>query len=129
MTKKSTSTLLHPTTGDRMRALLAVFLVFALFAFAAGVISIAYLAVQTNERQDQNQELLREVKSTNKRLIDCTTPGGECYAEGQKNTGKAIMGINEGTMRVIVAALSCQADGITEEQELAVCTVERSRHP
>lgn len=64
------------------------------------------------------------------RLVDCTTPGHECYDEGNKRTGEAVLGILAGgkqnTIDVITAALSCQADGITEQEPLARCTVERS---
>ena len=37
------------------------------------------------------------------RLLDCTTPEGECYREGQARTGRAVGSINEAT----VAAAYC----------------------
>ena len=36
------------------------------------------------------------------------------------------MGINEGTYRVVVAAISCQEDGIVATRALARCTAERA---
>lgn len=60
------------------------------------------------------------------RIEDCTTPGRQCFEDQVARTGEAVAGINEGTLAVIVAALSCQADGITEERPLARCTVRRA---
>lgn len=60
------------------------------------------------------------------RIEDCTTVGHDCYDEQQAQAGQFIKGINEGTLRVIVAALSCQADGVTGQRALARCTVRRA---
>lgn len=59
------------------------------------------------------------------RIEDCTTPGRECFEAQQRRTGDAVVGVNQGTLAVIAAALSCQADGITEESALARCTARR----
>lgn len=73
---------------------------------------------------EQNQELSEQIKS-------CTTPSGECAKAGDRKTAKAILGIIAGgkkvTVDVIVAALSCNADGITGQEALARCTIERSK--
>ncbi len=60
------------------------------------------------------------------RIEDCTTKGGECFEANQRRTGEVVTGINRGTLAVIVAALSCQDDGIVGQRELARCTVERA---
>lgn len=38
----------------------------------------------------QNYEVSRQVSETNKRVADCTTPGGHCYEDGRARTGAAI---------------------------------------
>ena len=60
------------------------------------------------------------------RIEDCTTPGRACFEDQVERTGAAVAGINQGTLAVIAAALSCQADGITEERPLAQCTARRA---
>lgn len=59
--------------------------------------------------------------ATSQRVLDCTKVGGRCFAESQDRTKAAIVGINEGTLRVIVAALTCEDRGLTGER-LARCT-------
>lgn len=36
-------------------------------------------------------------------LVDCTSPGGECYERGQERTGEAVGNIN----RIVVLAAAC----------------------
>jgi hypothetical protein len=38
----------------------------------------------------QNNQVINEVQRANNRLVDCTTPGGVCYGQGQARTGAAI---------------------------------------
>lgn len=65
------------------------------------------------------------------RLIDCTTPGHGCYDDANKQTAQVVLGLLAGgkqnTIDVVTAALSCQADGITDIEPLARCTIERSK--
>lgn len=109
----------NPSGYQRLRALVAAFLVLSMLAVSAAIGGLIYLALN-------NRDLIEQVRTTNHRLIDCTTPGGDCYQQSQQRTGEAIVGINEGTLRVIAAALSCQADGLTDERELARCTTRRA---
>lgn len=63
------------------------------------------------------------------RILDCTLPSGECYQRSEDRTAEAVSGINAGTLRVISAALSCQVDGVTEQNALADCTAQRAAQP
>lgn len=78
------------------------------------------------ERDKRTAATAADAARAAERIEDCTTPGRECYEEQLRRTGDAVAGINQGTLAVIVAALSCQADGITEEKPLARCTAERA---
>lgn len=84
------------------------------------LVTIRQTQVDNTAKVDNTAEAVRLIK-------DCTDPSGDCYQRGQKRTAEAIVGINEGTLHVVVAALSCQADGITEREALARCTIERSK--
>lgn len=110
----------------------------AAFLVGVGVMAVVLLLVVNNVAARQTLDAIRETQTegspTQQRLIDiaeqirsCTTPEGKCSQRGQKQTAKAVVGINQGTLRVVVAALSCQADGITELEPLARCTIERSK--
>jgi hypothetical protein len=72
-------------------------------------------------------------KQTRDRIADCTTPGGECYQEGQKRTGEAIQilyeqGIaREKITRTVVRLAAACADkpGSQTAQEILLCIEER----
>jgi hypothetical protein len=117
----------------KLRGLTAAFLVLLALAVVGTLTAVIYLAVREEKRISQNeeiQEFIRDQAVVNgeygERIFDCTDPSGECFKESQARTAEAVVGINEGTLRVIVAALSCQGDGITEQKPLARCTVERA---
>lgn len=118
----------------RVRALVAAALALLLVTALVSIGAVAYLTVRAADSSEEatsqsidNSVELRELQAISKRLVDCTEPGGECFEAAQKRTGEAIVGINEGTLAVIVAAISCQGDGITEKRALARCTVRRAR--
>lgn len=110
----------------KLRALTAAFVVFLFAAVMVSLGAIGYLALRASTQSTQNGEVISQIKAVSDRLIDCTEPTGECAKESQARTAEAVVGINEGTLRVIVAALACQADGVTEQKELARCTVQRA---
>jgi uncharacterized protein HemX len=63
-------------------------------------------------QQERNASTLRQTKRsaeqarrTARVIRDCTTPGGECYARGQAQTGQAISDLQS----IIVAANACTA--------------------
>lgn len=105
-----------------------------------GVLAIYDLAEATRDTQVANTERAKVDRARDEqtaataadaaraaqRIEDCTTPGRQCFEEQTRRTGKAVAGINQGTLAVIVAAISCQADGITEERPLARCTAKRA---
>lgn len=41
----------------------------------------------------QNNQLSRQVRDANARVVDCTTAGGNCYEQGKARTGAAITAI------------------------------------
>lgn len=118
----------------RVRALVAAALALLLVTALVSIGAVAYLTVRAADSSEEatsqsidNSVELRELQAISKRLVDCTEPGGACFEAAQKRTGEAVVSINEGTLAVIVAAISCQEDGITEKRALARCTVRRAR--
>lgn len=136
--------LIDPSTSPRMRKVLHT-----IGGAATGllIVGVLFLLVQTSslstairvtqldnaERNETTKEAAEQAKlaaeqaaRTAFRIEDCTTPGGQCFEQSQKRTGQAVAGINQGTLAVIVAALSCQDDGIVGQKALARCTAERA---
>lgn len=83
-------------------------------------------AERDRARDEATAQLAEDAARSADRIEDCTTPGRRCFEDQLKRTGDAVAGINQGTLAVIVAALSCQADGVTEEKPLARCTARRA---
>lgn len=128
-------------TDGKFRGLFWAFVVIMVAATSISMIALLVLVFGAKEsgeaaskQSNDNFEVIKKVESaieaidrTNDRILDCTQAPGKCYTEGQQRTADAVTGINEGTFRVIVAALSCQQDGITEEKPLAQCTARRAK--
>ena len=110
----------------KVRALTAATLVLLLATVLVAISAVAYLTLRAANQSEDNGELLASVTATNDRLLDCTEVGGKCFEESNARTGAAVVGINDVTLAVIVAALSCQQDGITEQRSLAKCTARRA---
>lgn len=113
---------------------LGLVVLLVVLVIAAGIIFFVRLGGTTEAIRNTQTE----GSPTQKRLIDiaeqiqsCTTEGGECNKRQQEETAKAvakiIVGNSSATRVIISAALSCQADGISEKQALLDCTVARSR--
>lgn len=76
------------------------------------------------EQSNSNGLAARNAADAARRIEDCTSPAGKCYRRSQQRTKAAIVGINEGTLRVVAAIESCRADGVTEQGDLIRCAVE-----
>lgn len=100
-------------------AVTATLLGLLVVAVIVAVIQTWAIADDIRNAQKSNQSVIRYIQ-------DCTTPGGECYARSEERTASAVSGINAGTLRIIAAALACEADGITERRALAKCTTTRA---
>lgn len=111
----------------RLRGLIAAFVSVLIATTMAALVGIGYTVVNASEQSETNGRILQRVEDLNHRQVDCTEPGGKCYKRNQVRTREAIVGVNQGTLRIIVAALSCQADGITEQDQLARCTIRRAQ--
>jgi hypothetical protein len=110
----------------KYKGLFAAFLVFLVLAVIAVMTAVVYLLWHDQQQSEFIRAQAIENGALSERVLDCTEPGGECFEDGRERTAEAVLGINEGTFRTIVAALSCQADGIVEQRALARCTARRS---
>ena len=59
---------------------------------------------------------------TNERIVDCTTPGGKCYQQGQERTGQAVGDILKGATYAIACA---DKRGVQTEAEIQACVLKR----
>lgn len=67
---------------------------------------ILAMGIQIQKIGEQNRTLSEQNVYIGQRLIDCTTPGHECYEDVNKNTGKAVATINQ----ITEAAVVCSKD-------------------
>jgi hypothetical protein len=86
------------------------------------VISLIYAIVQTYTLADAIREQQKTNVGTNERIVDCTTPGGKCYQQGQKRTGAAVADILKGATYAIACA---DKRGVQTEAEIQACVLKR----
>lgn len=128
-------------TDAKFRGLFWAFVIVMVAATSTSMVALLILvfgAKETgeaaSEQSSDNFEVIKKIEvaieaidRTNDRILDCTEAPGKCYTEDRRRTADAVADINEGTYRVIVAALSCQQDGIVAERPLAECTARRAK--
>lgn len=117
----------HPEIeGKRVRALLAQRLAVALLLLFI-VISLGLTAYNAIVGI-----------ATRAALLDCTTPGGECYKEGQRRTAEAIRQLVEAneageqtTREIVILAADCaDNEGVDTADEIEACVEQqRAREP
>lgn len=95
-----------------------------ILALVAAMLVTSLLAYNIDHRGRSNSPVLREIRTGNQILIDCTTPGHDCYEQGQQRTGEAIVRLNQ----IIVLASYCakQPGNVTVEQ-IQACVVKGLR--
>jgi len=102
---------------------LTALLVLGQFATLSGL----YAESRADVRRDRaTAALTRSTAETARRIADCTEPTGVCYRRGQERTASVVGTLTASTQRIVAAALSCQADGVTEQKKLIRCIVERT---
>lgn len=109
------------------RLLLGLIITLLLVTSVASLIGIILIR-QTQQDGSPTQQRLIDL---GEQIKSCTTPEGECAKRNAEATAEVvatlITGNSEATREIVSAALSCQADGITEKRALLDCTVERSK--
>jgi ribose/xylose/arabinose/galactoside ABC-type transport system permease subunit len=114
-------------TDGRLRGLFYAFMIVTLAAMVVTMVAVLAITNASNERGKDNKKIIEGIRSTNQTILDCTRAPGKCYTEGSDRTAAAVTGINTSTFRTIVAGISCQDDGITEEKALAECIAKRAK--
>lgn len=59
----------------------------AILAVLAGFVAIALVLAW------QGNRTIAQTRETNERIVDCTSPGGQCYQDGSQRTGAAVTAI------------------------------------
>ena len=71
---------------------------------------------------------LRDMVPANTTYVaNSTLLNGQPVGQPDGGVSPLVSGINAGTLRIAVAVESCQADGITDQKELARCTIRRAK--
>lgn len=81
---------------------------------------------QNNRLTEQTRETAAETRETNKRIADCSTPGGRCYEEGRQRTSGAI----DAVVRISIFVSQCGRlwpgeSGPEYDAKLTKCVAER----
>lgn len=92
-----------PLHQQRSRKALFALLYFSVGVFLIGVVVtvVSIFNIVDSIREDQKTNT-----STNRAVLDCTQPEGECAKRGQEATGKAVNDIG----RLSIYASACAAD-------------------
>lgn len=92
-----------------------------LIIVVASVVISATMSARIRDTQVTNTGTLKATERTLAIVEDCTTPGSECFQEGQRRTAAAIADIN----RVTVYAAACaDRPGVQGQSEIYACVVE-----
>lgn len=95
-------------------------------AVALMVVWLVWISLTLLEQSQRNATIARDARAAAIAILDCTDPDGDCFQQSERRYATAVSGINAGTLRIIAAALSCQADGVTDQKALAECTTKRA---
>jgi len=94
------------------RATIALFVIYCIATMGM----LLWLGVQGNASRRQ--------------LVDCTTPHGKCYQEGQKRTAEAIQALindNELTRETVIAAIACGQDPANDTKEEVLACIRKNK--
>lgn len=101
------------------------FIVSIAFVTMSVVAALFTLTLAIRSTQLEGTPTGRKLVASADRILDCTSPEGDCYKRSQQRTGDAVSALNSATARIVAAALSCQADGETTEKALLDCITQR----
>lgn len=93
---------------------------FRLLAFVA-MVAVFVTLFMILVLSQQNKQLNEINLQTNRRLIECTTPGYKCFSDSQKRTGKVIVNLNEATKAAVICA---DRPGSITEEEMNQCMLD-----
>ncbi len=105
--------------AERARRKAATFTLAVLVALSVALVGVAVLGWQNNQLAERQTE-------TNRRMADCTTPGGKCYEEGRARTAGAIAAV----VQISVYVSQCGRlypgeSGPEYDAKLKACVAER----
>ena len=104
------------TTPERAKAARYAFLMLVGITLAAMLALLVLSVARTATAVDRIEELAELNRRNGDRVIDCTTPKGQCFEESQRRTGAAVGTINE----ITVLAAYC-AHEHESEPEIRTC--------
>ena len=87
--------------------------------FILGVVDVGVSTYRTTRSIKEQQAATERIAHA---ILDCTTPGGECYSDGQKRTAQAVIDI----AKVSAYANACaDAPGEQTDAEVLACVMNR----
>lgn len=118
-----------PTPGIRRARRIGSFLLGV--GIMAIVLASIFVLLSIRYTQTEGSPLTKRIVALSEDIKSCTSPEGECAKRNQQQTAKVIADLIAGnsaaTKAIISAALSCQADGFTEQPAILRCVIERTK--
>ena len=97
------------------------------FGILAVLLSTRQLAEEVRNTQLEGTPTGQKLLASSERVLDCTSPEGQCFKDGQKRTASAVGDIN----RVVILAAACASAlpgelTVDERQvEIQACVIDR----
>lgn len=87
-------------------------LVYALCGLVVVLLLMTVSAIREGQQQrgpiiEQTGRAAHAAEAGTQRIEDCTTPGRECYDQGQKRLARVVAGLTTGTQQAAAAATAC----------------------
>lgn len=111
----------NATRRNESRRLMAIVVV--LFLMVGGLLT---MVVQNRIRADESREILRRTVETNHQIIDCTSPDGTCYQQGQERTAD-IIGTLVASNIAVHRCVEANHDGTAEQ--IHACVMKALKTP
>lgn len=98
-----------------------VVLVVLLVGAVVTIVQIRSTQVDNTVKNDQQTEVLKQVKRLAKRVESCTTPGEPCQRRGQRQTAQAVSILLSGNVNALACAMQVPP-GTSVDQTIALIT-------
>lgn len=103
-------------------------IVLALFLLVATLVTTVVCVILIRGTQQTGSPILKAVLEGQDQIKECTTPGYECFDEGQRRQADVIGDPPGPINTVIVKAVSCaDAPGVQTDVEISKCVLQRLR--
>lgn len=120
-------TLTSPRARRALWAAAGIGVAVLLIGLVIGILKFVALTQAVRDTQIEGTPTGKKLVAASDRILDCTTPEGQCFKDSQQRTAQAVADVN----RVVIIAAACSAGlppGMTVEErqdEIQACVIDR----